>query len=99
MLRWLPRAAGGSDLAGVRADIGVPRAVIDDAVAAAGRQPKRSDGKLLPHVMIYFAAVMGPFADENYQVAANRVAGRRARLSRVTPPSCLTALFTASPPL
>ncbi len=33
----------------------VPRDVIDDVVAAAGRQAKRSDGKLPPPVMVYFA--------------------------------------------
>ena len=33
----------------------VPRDAVDDAVAAAGRQARRSDGKLPPHVMVYFA--------------------------------------------
>ena len=32
----------------------VPRDAVDDAVAAAGRQARRSDGKLPPHVMVYF---------------------------------------------
>lgn len=33
----------------------VPRDVIDDAVAGAGRSAKRSDGKLPPQVMVYFS--------------------------------------------
>jgi hypothetical protein len=33
----------------------VPRDVIDDVVVACGKQAKRSDGKLPPHVMVYFA--------------------------------------------
>jgi hypothetical protein len=32
----------------------VPRDAVDDAVEAAGRRAKRSDGKLPPHVMVYF---------------------------------------------
>jgi hypothetical protein len=41
----------------------VPRDVIDDVVAACGRQAKRSDGKLPPPVMVYFAMAMALFAD------------------------------------
>ena len=36
----------------------VPRDAVDDAVAAAGRQARRRDGKLPPHVMMYFAMAM-----------------------------------------
>jgi Insertion element 4 transposase N-terminal len=53
----------------------VPRDVIDDAVAAAGRSAKRSDGKLPPHVMVYFAVAMALFADEDYEEVAARPAG------------------------
>ena len=53
----------------------MPRDVIDDAVAAAGRQAKRSDGKLPPHVMVYFAMAMALFADEDYAEVAARLAG------------------------
>jgi hypothetical protein len=53
----------------------VPRDVIDDVVAAAGRQAKRSDGKLPPHVMVYFAMAMALFADDDYEEAAARLAG------------------------
>jgi hypothetical protein len=53
----------------------VPRDVIDDMVAAAGRQAKRSDGKLPPHVMVYFAMAMALFADEDYEEVAARLAG------------------------
>jgi hypothetical protein len=57
----------------------VPRDVIDDAVAAAGRQAKRSDGKLPPHVMVYFAMAMALFADEDYE-GVRRLAGGHAGL-------------------
>ncbi len=53
----------------------VPRDVIDDVAAAAGRQAKRSDGKLPPHVMVYFAMAMALFADEDYEEVAARLAG------------------------
>src|SRR5712691_5015868 len=51
----------------------VPRDVIDDVVAACGRQAKRSDGKLPPHVMVYFAMAMALFADEDYEEVAVRL--------------------------
>jgi Insertion element 4 transposase N-terminal/Transposase DDE domain len=53
----------------------VPRDAIDDAVAAAGRQARRSDGKLPPHVMVYFAMAMALFADDDYEEVAARLAG------------------------
>jgi hypothetical protein len=53
----------------------VPRDVIDDAVAAAGRQAKRSDGKLPPHVMVQFAMAMALFADDDYEEVGARLAG------------------------
>ena len=53
----------------------MPRDVIDDAVAAAGRQAKRSDGKLPPHVMVYFAMAMALFAGDDYEEVAARLAG------------------------
>ena len=53
----------------------VPRDVIDDVVAAAGRQAKRSDGKLPPHVMVFFAMAMALFADGDYEEVAARLAG------------------------
>ena len=52
----------------------VPRDVIDDAVVA-GRQAKRSDGKLPPHVMVYFAMVKALFAGDDYEEVATRPAG------------------------
>lgn len=39
----------------------VPRDVIDEAVALAGRGAKRSDGKLPPYVMVYFVMAMALF--------------------------------------
>jgi Insertion element 4 transposase N-terminal len=57
----------------------VPRDVIDDAVAAAGRQAKRSDGKLPTHVMAWFAMAMALFADDDYEEVAARLAGSLGR--------------------
>jgi hypothetical protein len=53
----------------------VPRDVIDDVVASHGRQAKRSDGKLPPHVMVYFAMAMALFADGDYEEVGARLAG------------------------
>ena len=53
----------------------VPRDVIDDVVAACGKQAKRSDGKLPPHVMVQFAMAMALFADDDYEEVAARLAG------------------------
>jgi hypothetical protein len=53
----------------------VPRDAVDDAVAVTGRQARRSDGKLPPHVMVYFAMAMALFADEDYEEVAARLAG------------------------
>ena len=36
----------------------VPRDAVDDAVAAAGKQARRSDGKLPLHVMVYFVMAL-----------------------------------------
>ena len=51
----------------------VPRDAVDDAIAAAGKQAKRSDGKLPPHVMVYFVMALALFADDDYEEAAERV--------------------------
>ena len=48
----------------------VPRDAVDDAVAAAGRQARRSDGKLPPHVMVYFVMALALFDDDYEEVAA-----------------------------
>jgi len=40
----------------------VPRDAVDDAVAAAGKQAKRSDGKLPPHVVVYLVMALALFA-------------------------------------
>jgi hypothetical protein len=53
----------------------VPRDAVDEAVAAAGRQAKRSDGKLPPHVMVYFVMAMALFAEDDYEEVAARLAG------------------------
>jgi len=41
----------------------VPRDVVDDAVAAAGKGARRAGGKLPPHVMVYFVMALALFAD------------------------------------
>jgi len=51
----------------------VPRDAVDAAVGAAGRSAKRSDGKLPPHVMVYFAMAMALFAEEDYEEVAARL--------------------------
>ena len=51
----------------------VPRDAVDDAVAAAGRRRRRSDGKLPPHVMVYFAMALALFADDDYEEVAARL--------------------------
>jgi hypothetical protein len=56
----------------------VPRDAVDEAVAAAGRQARRRDGKLPPHVMVYFAMAMALFGDEDYEEVAARLAGTLA---------------------
>ena len=56
----------------------VPRDAVDDAAAAAGRQARRRDGKLPPHVMVYFAMAMALFAGDDYEEAAARLAGTLA---------------------
>jgi hypothetical protein len=53
----------------------LPRDVIDDAVAAAGRSARWPDGKLPPHVMVYFAMAMALFAEDDYEEVAARLAG------------------------
>jgi hypothetical protein len=56
----------------------VPRDAVDEAVEAAGRRARRRDGKLPPHVMVYFAMAMALFADEDYEEVASRLAGTLA---------------------
>jgi hypothetical protein len=51
----------------------VPRDAVDDAIEAAGKRAKRSDGKLPPHVMVYFAMAMALFADDDYEEVAARL--------------------------
>jgi hypothetical protein len=51
----------------------VPRDAVDEAVAAAGKGAKRSDGKLPPHVMVYFVMALALFAGEDYEEVAARL--------------------------
>jgi hypothetical protein len=59
---------------------------VDDAIARAGRQARRRDGKLPPHVMVYLVMALALFADEDYQEAAARL------ISAVAPGRCWPAL-------
>jgi hypothetical protein len=60
----------------------VPRDAVDAAVAAAGKGAKRSDGKLPPHVMVYFAMALALFAEEDYGPAAAGAARRLLPVGR-----------------
>ena len=51
----------------------VPRDAVDEAVAAAGKGAKRADGKLSPHVMVYFAMALALFSGEDYEEVAARL--------------------------
>jgi hypothetical protein len=51
----------------------VPRDAVDDAVAVTGREAKRGDGKLPPHVMVYFVMALALFADDDYEEVAARL--------------------------
>jgi Insertion element 4 transposase N-terminal len=51
----------------------VPRDAVDEAIRVTGRQAKRSDGRLPPHVMVYFAMALALFADEDYEEVAARL--------------------------
>ncbi|MER5918437.1 IS4 family transposase [Streptomyces sp. NPDC001982] len=51
----------------------VPRDVIDEAVAACDRAPKRAGGKLPPHVMVYFAMALALYADDDYEEVITRL--------------------------
>ena len=51
----------------------VPRDAVDEAVAAAGKGAKRSDGKLPPHVMVYLVMALALFADDDYEEVAARL--------------------------
>ena len=52
----------------------VPRDVVDEAIVATGKQAKRSDGRLPPHVMVYFVMAMALFAEEDYEEVAAALA-------------------------
>jgi hypothetical protein len=51
----------------------VPRDAVDEAIAVSGKRARRSDGKLPPHVMVYFAMAMALFADDDYEEVAERL--------------------------
>jgi hypothetical protein len=51
----------------------VRRDAVDEAVMAAGRGARRWDGKLPPHVMVYFAMALALFAEDDYKEVAARL--------------------------
>jgi hypothetical protein len=51
----------------------VPRDAVDEAIAVTGKQAKRADGRLPPHVMVYFAMALALFAEEDYEEVAARL--------------------------
>src|ERR1700689_493220 len=51
----------------------VPRDAVDEAVVVTGKRARRSDGKLPPHVMAYFAMALALFADDDYEEVAARL--------------------------
>jgi hypothetical protein len=53
----------------------VPRDAVDDAIAVTGRQARRRDGKLPPHVVVYLVMALALFADDDYAEAAARLTG------------------------
>ena len=53
----------------------VPRDVIDPVVHGLGKQAKRSDGKLPPHVVGYLTMGLWLFPDDPYEEVATKVTG------------------------
>lgn len=51
----------------------VSRDAVDDAITSTGKQAKRRDGKLPPHVMVYFAMALALFAEEDYEEVITRL--------------------------
>jgi hypothetical protein len=48
--------------------------VVVEAVVGCGKQARRSDGKLPPHVMLYYVMALALFADEDYEEVLSRLA-------------------------
>ena len=63
------RAADGLGFPAVLAAF-VPRDAVDEAIAATGKQAKRSDGKLPPHVVMYLVMALALFADDDDEEVA-----------------------------
>ena len=51
----------------------VPRDVVDEAIAEAGKGARRARGKLPPHLMVYFVMALALFADDDYEEVAARL--------------------------
>jgi Insertion element 4 transposase N-terminal len=51
----------------------VPRDAVDEAIAATGKQAKRPDGRLPPHVVVYLVMALALFAGEDYEEVAARL--------------------------
>jgi hypothetical protein len=52
----------------------VPRDVVDEAVARAGKGARRAGGRLPPHVVVYLVMALALFADDDYEEVAARLA-------------------------
>jgi hypothetical protein len=68
----------------------VPRDPVDAAVTAAGKDAKRPDGKLPPHVMAYFVMALALLAGEVYRHP--RLGHVRRKMLRVGLPPVLDDL-------
>ncbi|HEY6423255.1 MAG TPA: IS4 family transposase [Pseudonocardiaceae bacterium] len=51
----------------------VPRDAVDEAIRVTGCGARRSDGKLPPHVMVYFTMALALFAEDDYEEVATRL--------------------------
>ena len=51
----------------------MPRDVVDEAIAEAGKGARRARGKLPPHMMVYFVMALALFADDDYEEVAARL--------------------------
>jgi hypothetical protein len=58
----------------------VPRAAVDEAIAACDVRERRSDGKLPAHVITYLTLALTLFPDDDYEEVATRVTGSLDRL-------------------
>jgi hypothetical protein len=51
----------------------VPRDAVENAITRTGRQARRSNGKLPPHVVVYLVMAMALFTDASYEEVASKL--------------------------